>query len=159
MTTSTDSYDGIRIDLAYFVVMKIGATKDDSSAGSTWNFKRHAPETPKPRKQNNKTTKPRLDRLSILSPPIPTCHTLIKARHRLISTPNLHLEERRLITIASLSRTLHPALLGVIPRSGTAENILTLFPLVHAPRVDGLGDCVLERAGSAFEAVGAVDGE
>jgi hypothetical protein len=96
---------------------------------------------------------------SILSPPITTRHTLIEACHRLIRTANLHLEERRLVTIAALGRTLHSALLCVVPRAGTAKDIFTLLTLVDTPRVDGFGDCVFEGTGAAFEAVGAVEGE
>ena len=92
-------------------------------------------------------------------PPITAIHALAKRRHRLISTPNLDLEERGLITIATLSRALHPALLGIIPCSGTAEDIFTLLALVEASRVYRLGDCMLERTGAAFETVGAIEGE
>lgn len=96
---------------------------------------------------------------SILSPPITTCHTLIEACHRLICTANLHLEERRLVTIAALGWTLNSALLCVVPRTGTAKDIFTFLALVDAPRVYGLGDCVFEGTGAAFEAVGAVESE
>ena len=80
-------------------------------------------------------------------------HTLIKARHGLIRTSNLDLEESRLIAIASFVGTLHPTLLRIVPGAGTAEDVLLLDSLVDTAREDGFGDVVLEGACSAFETI------
>lgn len=53
---------------------------------------------------------------------------LVKSRHRLIRTPNLHLEERRFLPITSLLWTLHLRLLRIIPRTRSTKNILSLLP-------------------------------
>lgn len=90
---------------------------------------------------------------SIFLPPKFTKTHLIKPRHRLIRTPNLHLEERRLQAITLRLRTLHIGLLGIIPCALAAED-------VFADRLgEGLalevafGDDEGVRAGMAFEAV------
>lgn len=99
----------------------------------------------------------------ILPPPIPTSHALEKTRHGLIRTPNLDLEKRSLISIASIRRTLRAAFLRIIPRAGPAKDVFFFFALKDAAREDWFGDCVFKGAGAAFETVGAVacegDGE
>lgn len=82
-------------------------------------------------------------------------HALVKARHGLVGTSNLDLEEGGLVAVAALVGALDAALLRIVPGSGPAEDVLLLDALVHAAREDGLGDVVLEGAGSALEAVGA----
>lgn len=90
-------------------------------------------------------------------------HALVKRRHGLVGTANLHLEEGRLVAVAALGRALHAALLRIVPGAGAAKDVLLFLALVDAPREDGLGDCVLKGTGAAFEAVGALrrqgDGE
>jgi hypothetical protein len=85
-----------------------------------------------------------------------TSHTLIKRRHGLIRTANLHLEKRRLVAVAPLGRTLHSALLRIIPCAWPAKDVFLFFALVDASREDGLGDGVFKWTGAAFEAVCAL---
>lgn len=118
------------------------------------------------------STKPILTTPSILSPSITTSHTLhtvsfspqpphspiastylIKPRHRLIRTPNLHLKERRLITIASLLRTLHLRLIRIIPRARPSKNIFPLLSHIVLALVEALLEEVLVGAGLALHAV------
>jgi len=70
---------------------------------------------------------------------MPTGHTLQKAGHRLISTPNLDLHECCLHSIAPRLGTLHLRLLRIIPLARSTEDIFSLFArevfaLVHAGR-------------------------
>jgi len=90
---------------------------------------------------------------SILTPPITARHALEEARHRLVSTPDLHLEESRLLAVASLGGTLRARFLRVVPGSRPAEDVLSLLALEDAAGEDGFGDGVLVGAGSAPEAV------
>lgn len=92
----------------------------------------------------------------VFPPPMPTSHALVKRSHGLVGTANLHLEKRRLVAVAPLGRTLHGALLRIIPCAGPAKDVFLFLALVHAPREDGLGDGVFKRTGAAFEAVCAL---
>jgi hypothetical protein len=119
------------------------------------------------RSQNHPILSPRV---SILSPPISTSHTLylstrfqsseplfkthlIKSSHRLISTPNLHLEECCFFPIASFLRTLHLRFLCIIPSSGSTKNIFSLLPREVLALVVSLLEYVLVGTSLAFEAV------
>lgn len=84
-----------------------------------------------------------------------TGHALVKARHGLISTANLDLEECCLVSLASLVRALNTTLLRIVPGARTAKDIFLLDTLIHTSRKDGLGDVMFERASSAFETVGS----
>lgn len=99
----------------------------------------------------------------ILSPPIPTSHALEEARHGLIRTPNLHLIEGCFVAVAPICGTLNAALLRIVPRAGTTEDVFLFFALKDASREDGLGNGVFEGTGAALETVGALvrerDGE
>lgn len=108
-------------------------------------------------KENPFATKPQSNPSpnSVFSPPVTTGHALVKARHGLISTANLDLEERCLISLASLVRALNTTLLRIVPGARTAKDIFLLDTLIHTSRKDGLGDVMFERASSAFETVGS----
>lgn len=83
-----------------------------------------------------------------------TSHTLKETRHRLISGPNLNLEVRRLVSIASLRVwTLNIGLLCIGPLLGAAEHVLLLLASEVAARVDCSLDRVLVGTCSAFETV------
>lgn len=86
-----------------------------------------------------------------------TRHTLEETRHRLISTSNLHLEERRLLAVASFVRALRLGLLRIVPGSRAAKDVLALLALKDSARKDGIGDGVFVRACAALEAVCAVE--
>jgi hypothetical protein len=70
--------------------------------------------------------------------PFQTATHLIETRHGLIRTPNLHLEERRLIAITPLPGALNLSLLRIIPCSGATEHIFPLLALYVLPVVDSL---------------------
>lgn len=98
---------------------------------------------------------PRLITSLVLSPPVSASHALVEARHGLVGTADLDLEESGLVAVTALVGALDAALLRIVPGSRPAEHVLLLDALVHAAREDGLGDVVLEGAGAALEAVGA----
>lgn len=130
------------------------------------NYSNPAPPklpTQKNKAPNDHDAKPKSKIALIFSPPIPASHTLEETRHRLIRTSNLDLEKRRLIAITPISRTLRAALLRIIPSSRTTKDVLLLFALKDAPRVNRFGNGMLEGTGAAFETVGALvcegDGE
>lgn len=81
---------------------------------------------------------------------------LEETRHGLISTANLHLEKGSFFAIAAFGRTLHLALLRVIPCARSAKDIFSLLAVEDTTRVEGLGDGVFVGAGAALEAVEAV---
>ncbi len=99
----------------------------------------------------------------ILSPAGPASHALVKTGHGLIGTADLDLEEGSLVTVAVLCGTLNATLLGIIPGTWAAKDILFLLALVLPPREDGVGYGVLKGTCSALEAVQALvcegDGE
>ena len=78
---------------------------------------------------------------------------LVESSHRLISTPNLHLEERSCLSITSLLRTLHLCLVCIVPSAGSTEHILSLFPREGFAFVVSLLEYVLVGASLAFESV------
>lgn len=88
---------------------------------------------------------------------MPTSHALEEARHRLIRTPDLHLEKRRLLAIAAFVRALRLGLLRVVPGARPAKDVLALLALKDAPRKDRVGDGVFVGACAALEAVCAVE--
>lgn len=94
---------------------------------------------------------------SVLAPSVTTCHALEETRHRLISTSNLHLEERRLLAGASFIRALRLGLLRVVPGSRTAKDVLALLALKDTAREDRVGDGVFVRACATLEAICAVE--
>lgn len=51
----------------------------------------------------------------------------VERSHGLVCTPNLHLEESRLVPVAVGPGALHAALLRIIPGAGTAKDILLLL--------------------------------
>lgn len=83
----------------------------------------------------------------------PTATYLEERSHRLISRPNLNLEEGRLLAVASILGALCARLVGVVPLARTAKDVLALLALKFAARIDWLGDGVLEGTGAALEAV------
>lgn len=87
---------------------------------------------------------------------MPTGHALIEARHGLVSTADLDLEEGGLVAVAALGGALHAALLRIVPRARPAEDVVLFRALKGAPREDGLRDGVLEGARATLEAVGAL---
>lgn len=89
---------------------------------------------------------------------MPASHAFEEARHGLIRRADLHLEKRRLVAKTSIGRTLHPALLRVVPGARPAEDVVLLRALVGAAAEDGIGDGVFKGAGAAFEAIGALVG-
>lgn len=95
---------------------------------------------------------------SVLSPPVSAGHALVEARHGLIGTANLDLEEGGLVAVAALVGALHAALLRIVPGARSAKDILLLLALEGAAREDGLRDVVLEGARPALEAVRALGG-
>ncbi|KND89861.1 hypothetical protein TOPH_05486 [Tolypocladium ophioglossoides CBS 100239] len=129
---------------------KHGSTIHTASLPST-------PTNPIPKERQIPKTRP--PATLILPPPMATGHALVEARHGLVGTADLDLEEGGLVAVAAVGRALHAALLRIVPGAGPAEDVLLLLALVDAPREDGLGDGVLEGAGAAFEAVGAHVGE
>jgi hypothetical protein len=108
---------------------------------------------------------------SILSPTIPASHTLfphqsqytppttvkrthlVEAGHRLICTTNLHLKERRLITITSLLGTLHLGLIRIIPGTWSAKDIFSFLPDEILALKVPLGQDILVRACLALETI------
>ena len=78
---------------------------------------------------------------------------LIKSSHRLISTPNLHLEECCFFPVASFLRTLHLRFLCIIPSSGSTKNIFSLLPREVLALVVSLLEYVLVGTSLAFEAI------
>jgi hypothetical protein len=78
---------------------------------------------------------------------------LIKTRHRLIRTPNLHLKVRCLIAVTAFSRTLHLPLLRIIPRARPAEYIFAFCSREGFALEVAFGEEVLVGAGQTFEAV------
>lgn len=78
---------------------------------------------------------------------------LEEARHGLISTANLDLEECRLPAVTSLCGALDFALLGVVPCSRATKDILSLLALEIAAREQRLVNSVLVWTRAAFEAV------
>lgn len=80
-------------------------------------------------------------------------HALVEARHGLVGTANLDLEEGGLVAVAVVGGTLHGALLRIVPGTGPAKDVLLFLALVDAAREDGLGDCVLKGTCPALEAV------
>jgi hypothetical protein len=73
--------------------------------------------------------------------------------HGLVGAPYLDLEEGGLVAIAVVSRALDPLLLRVVPRAGSADDVLALPPRELRLRVDGLIDVVDVRARSALEPI------
>jgi hypothetical protein len=51
---------------------------------------------------------------------------LVKARHRLVRTSDLNLEESGFVGIAAFPRTLYFGLLCIVPRAWSTEHILAL---------------------------------
>lgn len=89
-----------------------------------------------------------------VSPLCAACHAPQKLSHRLIGTPNLHLEKRRFHPVASAIRTLSRRLLRVGPRFWAAEDVFhVFFARVGAAFDDGAVDCVGVGTAAAFEAV------
>lgn len=78
---------------------------------------------------------------------------LEEARHGLISTTNLYLEEGRLRAVTVLSGALDFALLRIVPSSWATKDILPLLPLEIAAREQRFGNSVLVGTRAAFEAV------
>ena len=78
---------------------------------------------------------------------------LVESSHRLISTPNLHLEEGRFVPITSFFRALHLCLICIVPSSRSAEDIFSLFPCKDFPLVVSLLEDVLVGASLAFQTV------
>lgn len=78
---------------------------------------------------------------------------LVKSRHRLIRTTNLHLEERGLIAIAAAPWTLYAALLCIVPGAWSSKHVFFLLVGEILARVDGPINGVLIGAGSALQSV------
>lgn len=128
---------------------------DDAQSKETTSFPKSTGPTPTPRNAKRNARSTRL----VLSPPMPASHALVKARHRLVSTADLHLEEGGLVPIAAAVGALHAPLLRIIPGTRSAKDVLLLNTLVYTPREDGLGDVVLERTRAALESVGPAVGQ
>lgn len=94
---------------------------------------------------------------SVLAPSVTTSHALEETRHRLIGTSNLHLEERRLLAVASFVRALRLGLLRVVPSPRAAKDVLALLALKDSARKDRVGNGVFVRACAALETVCAVE--
>ncbi|PWI70105.1 Mediator of RNA polymerase II transcription subunit 31 [Purpureocillium lilacinum] len=92
---------------------------------------------------------------SVLAPAVAARHALVEARHGLVGTADLDLEEGGLVAVAAVVGALHAALLRIVPGARPAEDVLLLLALVDAPREDGLRDAVLEGARPALESVEA----
>lgn len=132
--------------------LNICQTKRLCSVANAKSLAEHDPNT---NDIENKNWEKHNPYLSVFSPPMTASHTLEETRHGLISTSNLHLVERRLVTIAFISRALYTGFLGIVPSSRTTKDVFLLFTLVVASREDGLGDYVFKGTGAAFETVGA----
>lgn len=78
--------------------------------------------------REEKTGKPFL----ILPPSVATLHALVETRHWFIRTSNLDLVEGGLMAVAALCRALDTGLLGIVPGTGPAKDVLLLLSLVHA---------------------------
>lgn len=94
---------------------------------------------------------------SVLAPSVTAGHALEETRHRLISTSNLHLEERRLLAVASFVRALRLGLLRVVPGPRAAKDVLALLALKDSAGKDRIGNGVFVRACAALETVCAVE--
>src|SRR5690242_5079971 len=92
---------------------------------------------------------------SILLPAVPARHALEETRHGLVGAADLDLEKGRLVAVAAVGRALDAALLRIVPGARPAKDVVLLLALKSPAGEDGVGDGVLERAGSALEAVGA----
>ena len=78
---------------------------------------------------------------------------LIERRHGLVGAADLHLKVRSFVTVAVLGGALNGVLLGIVPGSWPAKDILLLLAGELAARVQGLADGELVGARSALESV------
>lgn len=83
---------------------------------------------------------------------------LVKARHRLIRTSDLDLEESGFVGIAAFSRTLYFGLLCIVPRAWPTEHILALGAGEGLALKVSLREKVLVWACPALESVLAYGG-
>jgi len=91
----------------------------------------------------------------ILLPSCPTLRTLVERCHRLISAPNLHHVEERLVTSTILRRALRFSPIDIIPRPRPTHHILSLLPLHHPPLIVPLIEHELVRTRFALQPVDA----
>lgn len=80
---------------------------------------------------------------------------LVEARHGLVGAADLDLVKGGLAAVARGTGALDFCLVGVVPGSRSAKDVLALLLLEDAPREEGLLDGVLVRARPALEAVPA----
>ena len=78
---------------------------------------------------------------------------LVETGHRLIRRSDLHLEERSFHAVASVLRTLHLALLGVVPGLRSSKDILSLWAGECLALIEASGQDELVWTCAAFHAV------
>lgn len=84
---------------------------------------------------------------------MPTRHAFIEFSHGLVGRANLDSVEGGFSAWTSLLGAVDLGLLGVVPRSGSAKDVLTLLTLECTPRKNRSDDCGLIRASAAFETI------
>lgn len=83
---------------------------------------------------------------------------LVESSHRFISTSDLHLEKRCLLSITSFFRTLHLSLVCIVPSSRPSDDVLFLLPREGFALIESLLDDKLVWACLAFESIYRIGG-